>query len=276
MADEVLYEVAGGVATLTLNRPDRLNAQTPELFELALRLLDQAANDPEVRVVVLTGAGRAFCAGGDLSRMNGDAEAASPGTIPATTPPPPLPRTARVRALRELTRTSQLLYEMPKITIAAINGACAGGGMSWALACDLRYAAASARFSTAFVNAGLSGDFGLTWLLPRVVGAARARELCFFGDVVGAQQARADGLVHEVFDDAELMGEVVRRAALLTEKSPGALAGLKANLNEGATVEFGPHLERESARLIDVIGSPDNIEAARAFLEKRKPSFGGS
>lgn len=273
MADEVLYAVAGGVATLTLNRPDRLNAQTQELFELALRLLDRAATDPAVRVVVLTGAGRAFCAGGDLSRMDADTGTTAPGGAAGSTP---LPRTARVRALRELTRTSQLLYEMPKITIAAINGACAGGGLSWALACDLRYAAASARFSTAFVNAGLSGDFGLTWLLPRVVGPARARELCFFGEVFGAEQARTDGLVNAVFDDAELMGEVVRLAALLTGRSPGALAGLKANLNEGANVEFGPHLERESSRLIDVLGSPDNIEAARAFLEKRKPSFGGS
>jgi len=261
MADEVLYDVSDGVATLTLNRPDRLNAQTAAMFEVALGYLDRAATDRGVRVVVMTGAGRAFSAGGDLSAMN----------EPAGTEVPPRP--ARVRALRELTRTSQMLHEMPKVTIAAINGACAGGGFSWAMACDLRYAAASARFTTAFVNAGLSGDFGLTWFLPRTVGSTRAKELFFFGDVFGAAEAKEYGIVNDVFADGALMAEVAGRAARLVAKSPRALAGIKANLNDGGNLDLGRHLEIESDRLISLIGSADNREAAAAFLEKRPPVF---
>ncbi len=261
MADEVLYDVVDGVATLTLNRPARLNAQTTAMFELAMKYLDTAASDRGVRVVVVTGAGRAFSAGGDLSVMSepaGDEVA---------------PRPTRVRALRELTRTSQMLYEMPKVTIAAINGACAGGGFSWAMACDLRYAAVSAKFTTAFVNAGLSGDFGLTWFLPRTVGSTRAKELFFFGDVFDAAQAKELGIVNDVFDDDQLLVEVAARTTRLVGKSPRALAGIKANLNEGGNVDLGRHLEFESDRLISLIGSADNREAAAAFLQKRPAKF---
>jgi len=265
MADEVLYDVRDGVATLTLNRPDRLNAQNAELFALALGHLEAAAEDDAVRVVVLTGAGRAFSAGGDLTQM----ASGGGGGLGAST------RHARVRSLRELTRTSQLLHEMPKVTIAAINGACAGGGMSWALACDLRYAARSARFTTAFVNAGLSGDFGMTWFLPRVVGPAAARELLFFADRLDPDQALALGLVHAVFDDDDLLAEVYGRAATLASKAPLALAGLKANLGDSVGLGLGEHLEVESARLVDTIATADCAEAARAFLEKRPPRFVG-
>jgi 2-(1,2-epoxy-1,2-dihydrophenyl)acetyl-CoA isomerase len=260
MADEVLYDVRDGVATLTLNRPDRLNAQNVALFELALQHLDRAAADETVRVVVLTGAGRGFCAGGDLGQMD-EAE--------------PRPFTARVRHLRELTRTSQLLHEMPKVTIAAVNGPCAGGGMSWAMACDLRYAAASARFSTAFVNAGLSGDFGMTWFLPRVAGSARARELLFMADVIGADDARALGLVTDVFPDDRLLAEVGARADRLAAKAPLALAGLKANLNDAEHLDIGRHLEVESERLVRAMDTADRVEAGAAFFEKRPPVFRG-
>ena len=262
MADEVLYDVRDGVATLTLNRPDRLNAQNTAMFEMALGHLDRAATDDAVRVVVVTGAGRGFSAGGDLTQM------AAPSGEPE-------PFTARVRGLRELTRTSQLLHEMPKVTIAAINGACAGGGMSWAMACDLRYAATSARFTTAFVNAGLSGDFGMTWFLPRVAGSARARELLFFGDVLDAAQAAELGLVNAVVPDERLGDEVRERAARLVAKAPLALARLKANLNDADHLDLGPHLEIESERLIRTFDSADCAEAAHAFFERRAPRFQG-
>ncbi len=258
----VLYDVTDGIATLTLNRPDRLNAQNTELFEVALGHLDNAANDPAVRVVVVTGAGRAFSAGGDLSQMDGDGE-----------PLPPF--TARVRGLRELTRTSQLLHEMPKVTIAAVNGACAGGGMSWAMACDLRYAATSSKFTTAFVNAGLSGDFGMTWFLPRVVGSARARELLFFADVLSATDAEAAGLVTAVLPDEGFLDAVRERALRLAAKAPLALAGLKANVNDAENLDLGRHLEIESERLMRTIGTRDRVEAGRAFFEKRTPVFEG-
>lgn len=264
MADEVLYDVVGGVATLTLNRPDRLNAQNAALFELALGFLERAADDRGVRVVVVTGAGRGFSAGGDLSQMDADSAAGGP---------PPFP--ARVRALRDMTRTSQLLHEMPKVTVAAINGACAGGGMSFAMACDLRYAAASARLTTAFVNAGLSGDFGMTWLLPRVVGPAKARELLYFADVLDAPAAQAAGLVHDVFPDETFRDEVAARVARLVAKAPLALAGLKANLLDSGRLDLGAHLEVESARMLTTLDTKDRAEAGRAFFEKRAPVFRG-
>lgn len=262
MADEVLYDVADGIATLTLNRPDRLNAQTGPMFELAMALLERAATDDAVRVVVVTGAGRGFSAGGDLSQM-------------ADQPAEPAPFDTRVRELRELTRTSQLLHDMPKVTIAAVNGACAGGGMSWALACDLRYAARSAKFTTAFVNAGLSGDFGLTWFLPRVVGSARARELFYFGDVLDAAQAEELGIVNAVVEDDRLLEEVRARALRLTAKAPLALARLKANLNDAEQLDLGRHLDNESERMIRTFGTADVVEAATAFFEKREPRFTG-
>lgn len=260
MADEVLYDVADHIATLTINRPDRLNAQNVATFELALALLDRAASDRDVRVVIVTGAGRGFSAGGDLKEMGGEAR----------------PFTAEVRHLRELTRTSQMLAEMPKITIAAINGACAGGGMSWAMACDLRYAASSAKFTTAFVNAGLSGDFGITWTLPRVVGPAKARELLYFADTFTAADACAMGAVNDVFPDEELLGEVCARAGRLAAKAPLALAALKANLRDAGQSGLGEHLEIESERLVRTMATDDRREAGAAFFEKRNPVFRGA
>jgi 2-(1,2-epoxy-1,2-dihydrophenyl)acetyl-CoA isomerase len=148
----VLYEHEGSVATVTLNRPDQRNAMTADLLEAALSALESAAADDAIRVVIFTGAG--------LEAING---------------PPPL--TSQTGRLRRFMRTSELLHDMPKITIAAINGACAGAGLAWACACDLRYASVSTVFNTAFLAAAVSGDFGGTWTLPRIVGSAKAREL---------------------------------------------------------------------------------------------------
>ncbi len=190
MNDAVLYEAADGIATITLNRPERLNAMNAALLQGALEALETAAADDGVRVVVMTGAGRGFCAGGDLSARD------TLGTGPTQ---------SRIRVLRTYMRSSQLLREMPKVTIAAVNGPCAGAGFSWACAADLRYAASSARFVTAFLNAGLSGDFGGTWTLPRIVGRARARELYLLSEAISAEQAEGIGLVTKAVPDAEFM-----------------------------------------------------------------------
>ena len=154
MTETVRYEAAGPVATITLNRPDRLNAMTTELIEGVLDRLEQAATDETVRVVVLTGAGRGFCAGGDLGQTGLFADGRQEQDA--------------VAELRRLHQTTVLLHEMPKPTIAAINGPCAGAGLSWACACDLRIAAESAVFRTAFLSAGLTGDFGGTWSLHQM------------------------------------------------------------------------------------------------------------
>jgi 2-(1,2-epoxy-1,2-dihydrophenyl)acetyl-CoA isomerase len=234
------------------------------MFSCMLDHLSGIATDRSARVVVVTGRGRAFSAGGDISTMNegstGDAR---------------LGELQRVRNLRELTHTSQLLHQMPQVTIAAINGVVAGGGLSWAVACDLRYAAASARFVTAFVDVGLTGDFGISWFLPRIVGPGRARELLFFSEKTSAEDAARLGLVEAVFADDELSRAVAERAACLAAKAPTALAGMKANLNDAPGLPLPAYLDRESERLIGAMSSPDHREAVAAFLEKRAPRFGG-
>jgi 2-(1,2-epoxy-1,2-dihydrophenyl)acetyl-CoA isomerase len=259
---DVLLEIADGVATLTLNRPDRLNAMGGEMLPLALDHLERLAGDAEVAVIVLTGAGRGFCAGGDLSGS--------------------LPRELRVEssegaigALRRLVRSSQLLREMPKITIAAINGACAGAGLAWACACDLRYAAASARFATGFVDAGLSGDFGGSWTLPRIVGPARARELYLLGGRFDAAEAQRIGLVSGVLPDPELLPHVREVAARLCRKPPLALRAIKQNCLDAERLSFAEALDREVERHVRLSRSADAREAARAFVEKREPRFEG-
>ncbi|HYW04824.1 MAG TPA: enoyl-CoA hydratase [Gammaproteobacteria bacterium] len=260
MNDTVQYQAGDGVATITLNRPDKLNAMNPALIGAAVDAIQRAASDEDVRVVVLTGAGRGFCVGGDLSAggFGGD-----------------LPLQGQVARLRGSMRSAQLLHEMPKVTIAAINGACAGAGLSWACACDLRYAARSAKFTTAFLNAGLSGDFGGTWSLPRIVGDARARELYLLADRFDARDAEHYGLVSQALPDEDLMEHVETIARRLAASPPLALARIKANLNDAQHVSFSEALDREAERHVRCANTEDHREAARAFLEKRPGVYRG-
>jgi 2-(1,2-epoxy-1,2-dihydrophenyl)acetyl-CoA isomerase len=236
MTDTVRFEVSGPVATITLNRPDRLNAMTEELIGGVLACLEQAAADDAIRAVVLTGAGRGFCAGGDLGAMG---EFAGPRTEEAS------------RAeLRRLHRTTELLHEMPKVTIAAVNGPCAGAGLSWACACDLRIAAESAVFRTAFLSAGVTGDFGGTWSLTRLVGAGRARHLFFLNEKLSAASAAALGLVGEVVPDGALMGRVADIAGGLAQAPPHVVAGIKQNLNDAQELGLHAMLNAEADRQV--------------------------
>jgi 2-(1,2-epoxy-1,2-dihydrophenyl)acetyl-CoA isomerase len=236
MTDTVRFEVSGAVATITLNRPDRLNAMTEELIGAVLDRLEQVSGDDAIRVVVLTGAGRGFCAGGDLGAMG---EFAGPRT-PA----------ASVAQLRRLHRTSELLHEMPKVTIAAVNGPCAGAGLSWACSCDLRIAAESAVFRTAFLSAGLTGDFGGTWSLTRLVGAGRARHLFFLNEKLNATTAASIGLVGEVVPDDALMGRVADIASGLAQAPPHVVAGIKQNLNDAQELDLHTMLNAEAGRQV--------------------------
>jgi 2-(1,2-epoxy-1,2-dihydrophenyl)acetyl-CoA isomerase len=241
MTDTVRFEVAGPVATITLNRPDRLNAMTEELIGGVLACLEQAAADDAIRAVVLTGAGRGFCAGGDLGAMG---EFAGPRTEEAS------------RAeLRRLHRTTELLHEMPKVTIAAVNGPCAGAGLSWACACDLRIAAESAVFRTAFLSAGVTGDFGGTWSLTRLVGAGRARHLFFLNEKLSAASAAAIGLVGEVVPDGALMGRVADIAGGLAQVPPHVVAGIKQNLNDAQELALHAMLNAEADRQVRAAAS---------------------
>lgn len=262
MNETVLYEASDAIATITLNRPERLNTMNRKLVEEALEAIETAASDDSVRVVILTGAGRGFCAGGDLSGEGGSVLAGGPIETD-------------VGALRRYMRTSELLHEMPKVTIAAINGPCAGAGLAWACAADLRYAAASAVFNSAFLTAGLSGDFGGTWTLTRLVGAAKARELYLLAERFNATEAERIGLVSRTLADAELMPHVRGVAKRLVDSAPLTLRAIKQNLNDAIEVGFSEMLDREAERHIRCGRTRDAREAAMAFIQKRAPKFEG-
>jgi 2-(1,2-epoxy-1,2-dihydrophenyl)acetyl-CoA isomerase len=255
--DTILYEVSDGVATLTLNRPERLNGITNRMLREVYETLQEAAADPDVRVLVLTGAGRAFCPGADLKHYTAEeAEVAEPSRP-------------------EHFRVPVLLHEMPAVTIAAINGACAGAGLGWACACDLRVAARSAMFNTAFLNVAVAGDMGLPWTLPRLMGAGRARELSFFSEKFGAEEALRLGLVARVWDDDIFRTETGQLARRLAAASPTALRTLKAHYTAAERLGFADYIDLETERHRRISASEDTREAFRAFLEKRPPRFTG-
>jgi 2-(1,2-epoxy-1,2-dihydrophenyl)acetyl-CoA isomerase len=262
--NEVLLErVEDGVLTLTMNRPNRLNALSPELCDRLLQALHRAAEDRALGAVVLSGAGRAFCAGGDVKAMaETQADAAS--------------YEERVADLRRRMETARLLHEMPKPTIAMVRGPAAGAGLSLALACDLRVAGTEARFTTAFAKVGLSGDFGGHYFLTRVVGTAKARELYLLAPTLDAREALALGLVHRVVADAALEGETMAVARALAQGPRVALGYMKQNLNlaEGAAA-LSLVMDAEAMRHARCTTTEDHREAAAAFVEKRAPAFKG-
>lgn len=260
MSTELLSERRGRVLLLTLNRPERRNALSPTLYEALRQVLEAAADDRSVGAVVLTGAGGAFSAGGDVSRMAGANEA----------PPPPAERIAR---MRERTRIGELLHGMGKPTIAMLRGPAIGAGLSIALACDLRFADTSVKLRTGFIQVGLSGDHGGHWYLPRIVGPAKARELFLLSPTLGAQEALAIGLVNRVVADAELEATVMQAATALAEGPTTAIAHMKRNLNDGLGLSLSDLLDAEAARHVACQDTADHREAARAFVEKRAPRF---
>jgi 2-(1,2-epoxy-1,2-dihydrophenyl)acetyl-CoA isomerase len=255
--ETLLYEKAGPIATLTLNRPERMNGMTNLMVVEARAALAAAAQDHEIRVLVLTGAGRAFSPGADLQVV------ASEGGRPEG------------RLSAEDFRAAVLLHEMPAVTIAAINGACAGAALGWACACDLRFAAASARFNTAFLDVGVAGDMGGPWTLARIVGPARARELYFFPDKFAAEEALRIGLVSRVFPDERFRTEVQSAAERLAAAAPIALRTLKANFVDAERMDFEGYVSLESERHLRMFATEDTREAFAAKVEKRTPRFRG-
>jgi 2-(1,2-epoxy-1,2-dihydrophenyl)acetyl-CoA isomerase len=251
--ETIRVEHEGAVATVTLHRPERLNGITNRMMRELHEALHQLAGDPGVRVVVLTGAGRSFCPGADLrSYAAGEPD-------------------ERLRP--EWFDVTVLLHEMPAVTIAAVNGACAGAGMGWACACDLRVAADTAVFNTAFLAVAVAGDMALPWSLPRLVGAARARELLLFPGKLTADEAHRLGLVGQVVPADALAGEVAAMAARLAAASPAALRGLKANLLAAERLPLADFVALETERHLRISASEDTAEAFRAFVEKRAPVF---
>lgn len=229
MSDTVLVARDEGVAIVTLNRPDKLNAMNPELMDYLPEVLRALAADPEVGCVILTGAGRGFCAGGDLKGQQAriEAEALLPPEEQARINMP----INRDVGLRTKVESSRLLHDMAKPTIAMINGPCAGAGFSLAGACDLRFAAESAVFTSAFTRAGLSGDFGGTWFWTQILGTAKARELYFLSEKLTAVQALERGMVNRVYPDADLHDRTLEVAKAIAAGPRWAFAYAKQNLN---------------------------------------------
>lgn len=268
--DELLARVDDGVAVITMNRPERRNALTLAMFDGLARVLADAELDPDVGCVVLTGAGGAFCAGGDVKAMADDS--ATTGSEAADRPS----YDERVHLQRRHHRqTSGRLWEMPKPTIAAIPGPAAGAGLSLALACDLRYAAEGAVLTTAFARVAFAGDFGGTWFLTRLVGSGKARELYYFSERLDAGEAERLGIVNAVFPADGFEDEVMIRARRLAEGPTIAYRYMKENLNRAVHGELHECLDMEAAHHLHTGTTEDHREAARAFVEKRTPTFVG-
>jgi len=261
MPHELLESVTDRVATLTLNRPDRLNALSKPMLDGLLEALPRLAADPKIGVVILTGAGRGFCAGGDVKNM-------AEGTGQ-------LGMEDAVQRLRGRMEVSRLLHEIPKPTIAMVNGPAAGAGLAMALACDLRVASESARFITAFAKVGFSGDFGGSYFLSKLVGSGKARELYYTGEPLDAAQALALGIANRVVADAEL-AEATMALATRLARGPGIALGLmKQNFNAAETGTLAELLDLEALHQVRTARTEDHAEAARAFVDKRPPLFKG-
>lgn len=259
----ILTSVADRVATLTLNRPEKLNALSRELLDQSISTLRGWAEDPEIGVVVVTGAGRAFCAGGDIGGMS-QANAAAPQ-----------PLEERIDGLRRGQELSWLLYHMPKPTIAAVNGPAMGAGLSICLAADLRIASDQAKFGTAYSRIAFGGDFGITWLLTRSAGPAKAKELLFFADTFDAAEAMRMGLLNKVVPHDTLAAETSAYARRLANGPLVSFRYQKENVNLAGTADFRTMLDRESETHLRCGQTEDHKEGVRAFLEKRAPKFSG-
>jgi 2-(1,2-epoxy-1,2-dihydrophenyl)acetyl-CoA isomerase len=247
------YEVDNGLARLTLDRPENMNGMTNRMVREARDALELAAGNTSIRVLVLTGEGKAFCPGADLKHFS----SGEPDE----------------RLTSREFKVTTLLHEIPAVTIAAINGACAGAGLGWALACDVRLMAAGARLNTAFLDVALAGDMAIPWSLPRIVGSARARDLSFLPRRIDADEALRIGLVARVFPDDSFRAGTEDVLTTLLEKSPTALLGLKQNYLAAERMTFADFVDYEAERHLKIAASDDTAEAFRAFVEKRKPVF---
>jgi 2-(1,2-epoxy-1,2-dihydrophenyl)acetyl-CoA isomerase len=251
--ETILWRREGPVATCTLNRPEQRNGITPTMMDELYACLSEAAADEGLRVLVLTGAGADFCPGADVKHYAADRRATDPKTFGVAT----------------------LLHEMSAVTIAAIRGACAGAGLGWAAACDLRFASDTAKFNSAFLGVGLSGDMGGPWTLPRIVGAGKARELYLLPGKFDAAEAARIGLVNRVFPEAVFDDELDAILLRLVDSAPLALRAMKANFVAAETMGLADFIPYETARHSACGRTEDSREAFRAFVEKRRPQFQG-
>jgi len=259
VSEVVQKTIDEGVAVLTLNRPDRLNAWTAEMERLYFEMLDECAASEDVRVIVVTGAGRGFCAGADMQGLQelGDADV-----------------TAGIAQDPPERRRQTLPLSIPKPIIAAINGPCAGIGLVQALMCDLRFAAENAKLTTAFARRGLVAEHGISWILPRLIGPARALDLLFSGRVVLGAEAQTLGLVNRAFASAALLEETMAYAReLAAQCSPASMAAMKRQVYADLDCELPDALAEADRLMFESFTRPDFVEGVASFVERRDPSF---
>lgn len=262
----VLVEVDTRVATITLNRPEARNALSDNLTPALRTQIKACGDNPEVGALLITGAGKAFCAGGNVKGMGAHRDPNKRD----------MSFDAKVVDLQERQRLlTGALVALRKPTIAALPGPAVGAGLALAMACDIRIAAQSAFISTGYARIALSGDYGIAWLLTRLVGTARARELMFTSERVEAARCEAIGLVNRVVPDEQLQNEAFEFARSLAEGPALALRAMKDNLDEALSLDFNAARDREAERLIGLTTTADHKEAVQAFIDKRKPVFSG-
>ncbi|SVC66778.1 uncharacterized protein METZ01_LOCUS319632 [marine metagenome] len=266
MSDQILQTyIKNRVGFITLNRPDKLNALNEAMLIRSIEQLKLYASDPDVGAVVVTGEGRAFCAGGDVSVMKSGAEFGPKGASVE----------AQIDILRSWHEFPFLLNSIPKPTIAIVNGAAVGGGLGVALSCDLRFASDKAKFGTAYARVGYDGDFGTTWQMTRLLGEAKAKELFFLPDIISADEALRIGMVNRVYPHAELMGEALALAERIASGPSVSYRYMKANVTHASNSDFATSLNKEAETHIRCGQTVDHVEGVNAFLEKREPIFKG-
>ena len=276
MPDCLFEKRPDGVAVITLHRPERLNAMGGDMMPLLAQFLTECERDREVRCIAITGAGRAFCAGGDVGNMQkrNDGQVVNNEAAQSSNPIANLEQ--QVRELRRgQDAVSLRIHNLPKPVIALVNGHAVGAGLSIALSCDLRLAGPGAKFGTAFRNVGLSGDYGGSYFLQRLVGAGKARELYLTAEVLDAKTALSLGIISRLYEGEDWLDQALAFCAKIASGPTASYGRMKANLNLGETGTLAETLDQEAMNMRLSGLSRDSREAVAAFLEKREPRFAG-
>ena len=274
--EQILYDVADHIATVTLNRPDKLNAWTMTMEKEVLAAMQAAEADDSVRVIVLTGAGRGFCAGADMGNLGNLASSADGGARIKEILRDHLAGTPRKGALPDFQKTYSYMPAIEKPIIGAVNGAAAGLGLVVALYCDIRFASDTAKFSTAFARRGLIAEHGISWLLPRIVGVANALDLLYSARLIDAAEAQRMGLVSRVIPQDQLLAEVRKFATeIATAASPRSTRVIKRQVWSALFQNLGDAIDVANEEMIKSFKSDDFKEGVAHFVEKRAPAFTG-